>query len=161
MERGLEKELGNKEVITALQHGLTLELTAVHQYLYHAALLKDWGIDKLAEVESKEAAEETEHANQLAARLLFLGAEPDFKTQGKLSAAETVKAILDNDLNMEVNAANEYRQSVQTAFEKRDFVTYDLFVKLLSAEEKHVDNLDQQLNMIKLIGIQNYIQSQS
>jgi len=32
-----------------LQKALSMELTASHQYLLHAHLLDDWGLDKLAE----------------------------------------------------------------------------------------------------------------
>ena len=43
----------------------------------------------------------------------------------------------------------------------RDFVSRDLFLKILANEEEHVDYLEKQFDLIKLMGIQNYIQLQS
>ena len=43
----------------------------------------------------------------------------------------------------------------------RDFVSRDLFVKILANEEEHIDYLEKQFDLIKLMGIQNYVQLQS
>jgi bacterioferritin len=43
----------------------------------------------------------------------------------------------------------------------RDFISRDLFQKILESEEEHVDTLETQLDMIKNMGIQNYIQLNS
>jgi bacterioferritin len=42
----------------------------------------------------------------------------------------------------------------------RDFVSRDLFARILKAEEDHVD-FETQLELIGRIGIENYIQLQS
>ncbi len=39
----------------------------------------------------------------------------------------------------------------------RDFVSRDLLLKILANEEEHVDFLDRQFDLIKLIGIERYI----
>ena len=36
------------KVIKDLQKGLSMELSAVNQYLLHALITEDWGLDKLA-----------------------------------------------------------------------------------------------------------------
>jgi len=43
----------------------------------------------------------------------------------------------------------------------RDFVTRDLFSKILEAEEDHVDFIETQLDLISKVGTENYIQLQS
>jgi bacterioferritin len=43
----------------------------------------------------------------------------------------------------------------------RDFISRDLFQKILESEEEHVDTLETQLDMIANMGIQNYIQLNS
>ena len=43
----------------------------------------------------------------------------------------------------------------------RDYVSRDLFRRILENEEEHVDFLERQFDLIKLIGIQNYIQLNS
>ena len=43
----------------------------------------------------------------------------------------------------------------------RDFITRDLFKRILANEEEHVDVLERQFDLIKQMGIQNYVQLQS
>ena len=67
---------GDPKVIEFLNKALTNELTAINQYWLHYRVLDDWGVTKLAEYERKESIEEMEHADKLAARILFLNAMP-------------------------------------------------------------------------------------
>jgi bacterioferritin len=43
----------------------------------------------------------------------------------------------------------------------RDYVTRDLFARILANEEEHVDILGKQFDMIERMGLQNYIALQS
>jgi bacterioferritin len=43
----------------------------------------------------------------------------------------------------------------------RDYVSRDLLRKILDNEEEHVDFLDRQFDLIRLIGIEKYIQLNS
>jgi bacterioferritin len=43
----------------------------------------------------------------------------------------------------------------------RDYVSRDLFAAILESEEEHVDFLETQFDLIKQMGIQNFIQIQS
>ena len=43
----------------------------------------------------------------------------------------------------------------------RDFVSRELFERILEGEEEHVDFLETQLGLIDKVGIENYIQLQS
>ena len=44
--------------------------------------------------------------------------------------------------------------------ETRDYVTRELFEKILEDEEEHIDWLETQLDLIDRIGLKNYQQSQ-
>jgi bacterioferritin len=43
----------------------------------------------------------------------------------------------------------------------RDFVSREIFARILESEEEHVDFLEKQFDMIARMGIQNYCQLQS
>ena len=152
---------GNQKIIDLLNLALKKELTAINQYFLHARMLKDWGVTKLGEIEYKESIEEMEHADWLIERILFLGGLPNLQDLGKLKIGENVKEILESDLAMEMEAHPMYRDAATAAEEARDYVSRDLFVKILTSEEEHIDFLETQLQQIELMGLQNYIQSMS
>jgi bacterioferritin len=43
----------------------------------------------------------------------------------------------------------------------RDYVSRDLFRRILDSEEEHVDTLERQFDMIERMGLENYIQLNS
>jgi bacterioferritin len=151
---------GAPEVMTALAAVLENELTAVHQFLAHAERLEDWGLLKMSAHEREEAAEEQAHANLLAQRILLLGGSPDYQRLGKIAVGEDVEAVLRNDLALELHARETLLAGVRTAETAQDYVTRDLFSRILADEEGHANQLRIQLELIGRIGLANYIQSQ-
>ena len=102
-----------------------------------------------------------EHADWLIERILFLKGLPNLQDLGKLFIGENVEEIIECDLKMEEIAIPVLRDAVQHCEEIRDYVTRDLFAKILTSEEEHLDFLETQQDQIRLVGIQNYIQNQS
>jgi bacterioferritin len=80
---------------------------------------------------------------------------------GRLRIGETVEEILRADLALEMEALTQLREAVQHCETVRDYVSRDLFAEILQNEEEHVDWIEKQLDMIGLMGLQNYIQLQS
>ncbi len=152
---------GNPEIIKLLNVALKKELTAINQYFLHARMLKDWGVSRLGEKEYQESLEEMEHADWLIERVLFLGGLPNLQDLGKLKIGETVREILQADLAMEMEAHPMYRDAVTGAEAARDYVSRDLFAKILSSEEDHIDWLETQIDLMDKMGEANYIQFQS
>ncbi len=152
---------GDKKIIELLNEALKKELTAVNQYFLHARMLEDWGITKLAKHEYNESIEEMRHADDLIKRILFLEGLPNLQELGKLYIGQDVKEIMECDMKLEVDGAGHYREADSYAEEVKDYVTRDLFAKILSDEEGHIDYLETQLQMIKNMGVQNYIQINS
>ena len=152
---------GDKKTIEWLNKALKAELTAINQYFLHSRVLKDWGVSKLAKKEYEESIEEMNHADTIIERILFLGGLPNLQDLGKLYIGETVEEILQCDMKLEDMAVPMYRDAVAHCEKVRDYGTRDILQAILIEEEEHVDFLETQFDLIKQMGIQNYIQLQS
>jgi bacterioferritin len=152
---------GKKKVITQLQTLLNGELAARDQYFAHSRMYKDWGLNKLFERLNHEMEEETEHADMLVERLLFLEAKPDFSKQDKVNIGKTVPEMLKNDLKVEYSVVKALKTAITTCEDEQDYDSRKILVKLLDdTEMDHAYWLEQQLGLIDKIGLQNYLQSQ-
>ncbi|MEC9407292.1 MAG: bacterioferritin [Pseudomonadota bacterium] len=151
---------GDSKVIEYLNAGLKNELTAINQYFLHSRMLQDWGIHELAKKEYEESIDEMKHADALIQRILFLGGLPNLQDLGKLFIGETVKEILECDLKIEMQAHPLYKDAVAHCEQVGDYVSRELFVKILESEEGHIDFLETQLALLERLGEQNYAQSQ-
>lgn len=152
---------GNKAVIEALNKQLAGELTARDQYFIHSRMYHDWGLDHLFERLNHEMEEETGHAAGLISRILFLEGTPGM-SPGKLNIGKDVEAMLGNDLKLEYDTVALLRAAIAVCEKEGDYVSRELLEGMLDdTEEDHTHWLEQQLGLIKLMGLQNYIQSQT
>lgn len=149
------------KVVEYLNKALTNELTAINQYWLHYRTLHHWGVRKLADYERHESIEEMKHADVLAERVLFLDGLPNFQAIHKLKVGETVEEILKADLALEMEAIPLLRDAIEYCEEVRDYVSREIFERILESEEEHVDFLETQFDMIERMGLHNYVQLQS
>ena len=152
---------GDPKTLELLNDALKEELTAINQYWLHYRMLDNWGVKKLAEYERHESIDEMKHADRLADRILFLDGLPNFQALGRLRVGENVEEILKADMEAELQGAALYREVVAHAETVRDYVTRDLAREILADEEKHIDFLETQFEMIARMGLENYVQLQS
>ena len=152
---------GDPKVIELLNEALKEELTAINQYWLHYRLLDNWGVKQLADYERHESIDEMKPADRLAERILFLDGLPNFQALGRLHIGENVEEILKADLELEMEALTQLRGAIQHCEKVRDYGSRDLFSEILDNEEEHVDTLEQQFEMIRRMGLQNYVQLQS
>ena len=152
---------GDAKVIEYLNKVLFNELTAINQYWLHYRMLDNWGVSKLAEYERHESIDEMKHADKLAERIFFLEGLPNFQALGKLRIGESVEEVLRADLELEREAVPMLQDAIAHCESVRDYNSRELFEDILDSEEEHIDFLEKQLDMIKNMGIQNYIQLQS
>lgn len=152
---------GDDKVISFLNAALKNELTAINQYWLHYRLLDHWGIAKLADYERHESIDEMKHADELMERILFLDGLPNLQALGRLRVGENVPELLQADLELEMEAVPLLRDAIVHCESVRDFVTRDLFRRILDSEEEHIDFIERQLDMIEGMGLPNYIQLQS
>ncbi len=150
---------GDAKVIQYLNKVLYNELTAINQYFLHAKMFKNWGIKELAEHEYKESIDEMKHADMLSDRILFLEGLPNFQALGKLRIGENPTEMLRCDLALERESVDVLREAVAYADSISDYVSRQLFEKILDSEEEHIDWLETQLDLIERIGEPKYLLS--
>ena len=152
---------GDQQVIDFLNKALFNELTAINQYWLHYRMLDNWGIKRLAEYERHESIDEMKHADTLADRILFLDGLPNFQALGKLRIGESVEEILKADLALEHDALPLLKEAIAHCEAVRDYVSREIFERILESEEEHIDFIETQFDMIKRMGLENYCQLQS
>ncbi|VUD47090.1 Bacterioferritin [Thalassocella blandensis] len=152
---------GNSKIINALNGLLAYELAAMDQYFIHSEMYADWGLNKLFERIAHEFDDEKGHAKRLIARILFLEGTPDMVTREGLNIGADVPAMLQSDLDVEVAVAQALKDAIKLCEDEKDYVTRQMLVELLDdTEVDHAYWLEQQLGLIKRIGLENYLQSQ-
>ena len=151
---------GDAKVIAVLSEVLKAELTAINQYFLHAEMCNNWGYYKLGKLARKESIEEMQHAEILMERILYLDGTPNMSDYFKINIGQNVKAQLTNDLNLEYDAVKRLNAGIETCVKVGDNGSRELLSKILNDEEHHIDWLEGQLNVIKEIGIENYLAQQ-
>ena len=150
---------GDEKVIEYLNRGLRSELTAINQYWVHYRIFDNWGYKELAKKWREESIEEMRHADRFVARILFLEGFPNLQVLDPLRVGQTVEEIIHSDLALEMAARSLYTESAEYCISVHDRVSKELYDELLIDEEKHIDFLETQLELIKQLGIQLYSQS--
>ena len=149
---------GDTRVIEYLNKALRHELTAVNQYWLHYRLLDNWGYKDLAKKWRKESVEEMEHADKLTVRIIFLEGFPNMQVLDPLHIGQTVKEVLECDLQAEISARTLYQEAATYCHSAQDYVSRDLFEKLMADEEGHIDFLETQLDLVAKLGLELYAQ---
>jgi bacterioferritin len=75
-----------------------------------------------------------------------------------LHIGQNVREVLDCDLAAEISARTLYEEAARHCHSVRDYVTRDLFEKLMHDEEDHIDFLETQLDLVAKLGIELYAQ---
>lgn len=152
---------GSAKVLSCLNKLLAGELAARDQYFIHARMCHEWGYDKLYEHINHEMEEETGHASTIIARILLLEGTPQM-TPETLNVGKDVQSILENDLKLELSVREALKQGIALCEAEHDYISRELLVEQLKdTEEDHAHWLEQQLFLIKQMGLQNYLQSKA
>ena len=151
---------GNPKVIEALNAALTIELTAINQYFCQAKMCKNWGFDRLAKKHYEESMGEMKHAEKLIDRILFLEGVPEIARYDVIRVGSDVKEQFENDLVLESKGVKLYNETVELCTKLQDNGSRELVAPILVESEEHVDWLETQLELIKTVGLQNYLTEQ-
>ena len=147
-------------VINYLNKVVTYELTAVHQYLLHAALCGNWGYERLQGEFRELATEEVGHVSQLINHILYLEGVPDMQSLGAVKSGQHVSKLFEEDLKFEQEDANLLREAIAHAAKVGDYTTRHKLEDMIQETEEHIDWFETQLRAIKQVGVENYLSEQ-
>lgn len=151
---------GDKEVIRALNKVLGQSLIAINQYFLHARIARHWGLEALNDNFYKQSIYEMKWSDELIARILLLGGLPNLQDYGKMFLAEDVPEMIDCNLRLERQKFDIITEAITLCEQHKDYVSRQLLVKLKDGNEEYDDWLDTQQDLIRDVGVHNYIQSQ-
>jgi bacterioferritin len=151
---------GNPAVIDELNAALSSELSAIAQYMVQAEMCDNWGYYRLGALTKKRAIEEMHHAEGLIERILFLDGMPGVNVALKPKIGTSVQEHLQLDLADELDAVKQYNNAVDLCDKAGDAGSRELFEHMIQDEERHVDFLEAQLDLVRQIGIAGYLTEQ-
>jgi bacterioferritin len=145
----------NREVVVdLLNQALATELVCVLRYKRHYFMATGIHAESVAAEFLEHATQEQGHADQLAARIVQLGGEPNFDPQGLAtrSHAEYVPGnslleMIKEDLVAERIAIESYGEMIQYVGD-RDTTTKRLLEGILAVEEEHADDMKTLIELV-------------
>jgi bacterioferritin len=150
---------GDKEVIRALNKVLGQSLIAINQYFLHARIAKNWGIEELNENFYKQSIQEMKWSDAIIERILLLEGLPNLQDYGKLYIGEDVEEMIECNVRLEDQKFAIITDTMTLCEQKQDYVSRKLLLGIKDGNEEYIDWLDTQKDLIRDIGMQNYIQA--
>ena len=151
---------GNPAVIEGLNAGLTIELTAVNQYFIHSKMCQSWGLNKLAQHYYAESIEEMKHAEEVIDRILYLDGVPEIARYDVIHSGKTPEEQISLNMAMETKGVSTYNEAIQVCIEHKDSGSRELMERMVVESEESVDWAEAQLDLIKMVGLENFLAQQ-
>lgn len=146
------------QVLKLLNNALATELVCVLRYRRHHCMARGIDAKSIADEFLIHSNEEQGHADQLAARIVQLGGEPDFAPDGlsarshaEYIAGKTLIDMIKENLVAERIGIDSYRELIQY-LGLNDPTTSQMLKGILALEEAHADELADLLNGLPVRG---------
>jgi bacterioferritin len=134
-------------VLRLLNEALATELVCVLRYKRHYFMAQGIHAEGVAAEFLEHATDEQGHADQIAARIVQLGGEPDFSPNGLATRShaeyvegDSLEEMIKEDLVAERIAIDSYREVIGYLGDK-DPTSRRLMEEILAKEEEHADDL--------------------
>ncbi len=128
-----------------LGRALSLELSAVQQYMTQASLAEAWGLKEAAIRLREETVEEMQHAERIIQRMLALGVAPNGSQLRPAGVSRTLVDLLLQDSLLEAEIVALYHEAVIFCRRVGDRENGDFFEALLNEESAHAREIDDWL----------------
>ncbi len=151
---------GDRDVVASLNKVLANELVGINQYFLHARMFKDFGFSVLDKADYKTSIQKMKNADRLIERVLFLEGLPNLQDLGRLRIGENSEEMIAANMEFEQDTLQTLKDAIDLCEQKHDFMSRDALEKILEEQEEQIDWLETQQHLIKVSGIENYLQSQ-
>lgn len=135
------------EVLQRLNAALATEIVCVLRYRRHHFMARGIHAKGVSEEFLAHSNEEQAHADQIAARIVQLGGEPDFapdsltkRSHAEYIAGDSLADMIKEDLIAERIAIDSYRELIEYLADQ-DPTTSQMLKEILAVEEQHADEL--------------------
>lgn len=136
-------------VLADLGRALSLELTAVQQYLTQAVLLDQWGDGGSADRFRRDTVEEMQHAERIVKRMIRLGVAPGASQLQPVSHAGDLAGLLRLSWALEDQLVAHYGEAVALCQRVGDVENQAFFQELWLEERQHGEALESWLTSLE------------
>ncbi|WP_447974148.1 bacterioferritin [Nitrospira sp. Kam-Ns4a] len=147
-------------VIELLNKLLTANLTAINQYFVHAKMCENWGYDRLYHKVRERSLDEMKDADQLIEHILYLEGVPNMQRLGTVNVGETVPEQFKADLKAEQDMLKMLSDGIAHCTKVGDYTTRHMLEDMAKDVDAHIDWIETQQELIKQVGLENYLSEQ-
>ncbi len=145
-----------RSVVELLNGLLGVYWTAAAQHQTHVALLESWGIAGLAVGMRDHIDDEPVTIRALTQRILDLGGAPAL-TLGQPDIGTSLQSVLEKDMAIQQGARPGLNEAAETAASAHDATTRTLLEGILADEERHLNWLSTELDLLERMGEALYL----
>jgi bacterioferritin len=128
-------------VLAFLGRALSLEFSAVQQYMFQASLLEAWGDPESADRFRRETVEELQHAERIVQRMLAVGVAPSASQLRPVTHASDLAGLLRLNTVLEADLIDHYADALRFCVLIGDSEDEAFFRGLWDEERHHGEEL--------------------
>ena len=140
-------------VLGYLGRALSLELSAVQQYMTQASLVELWGEGEAADRFRQETIEELQHAERIVKRMLTLGVAPAASQLRPVTHAADLAELLRRNAVLEDDLIAHYAEAMRFCLQIGDAEQHAFFQALWLEEQQHGLELTTWLTSLQSAGL--------
>ena len=138
----METDAVHPRVLGYLGRALSLELSAVQQYMTQASLVGLWGDEAAADRFRRETVEEMQHAERIVLQMLSLGVAPGASQLHPVTHAADLVGLLEHNAVLEQQLIDHYDEASRFCQLVGDQANGEFFAALLEDEQHHGRDLE-------------------
>jgi bacterioferritin len=138
----MQTDAVHPRVLGYLGRALSLELTAVQQYMTQASLVGLWGDEAASERFREETVEEMQHAERIVQQMLALGVAPAASQLQPVTHAPDLVGLLEQNADLEQQLISHYDEATRFCKLIGDQANAAFFAALLEDEQHHGRDLE-------------------